>query len=509
MTLVQEHSGAEGRPIIVLEELTEIDPASLGVLAEAAMSPGWNALIVMTLPRGASVPPQLSAANLQDLSLSPLPLDDKIAVAEAVLGLEPGSEIAQRIAHSCGDSAHSVIEAVRTLVSAGDLVQREERFVWRIGPRQGGSAVPVEALITERVSGLIPSAYRVLEIICAAPRHAGREFLEQVAMHDGVNAEEFADGLDPLRVEGFVDDALSLGRGDAALRGALRNIMPPARAAELHRFVADLLRIRMPRPCFGSGELAFHLAEGGQNTAAAAALIDAAHAATEAGFQRVAMRLLATAVDWDGSTQTRKATSELARAVGAAGRPSGRAHSSASTVAAVTVTEEEYEELKSSDLELPSEMAQAAMRSALQAFNHRDYDSVERWLDAAVAAGGGRIAAQRVLAMAHVARGELQDAARTLQRATGNAEVSAAVRARDTLSWSILHLAAGDPQQSVREALSALAQNRTLRDQLGATAALRVLAMGYRVLERAAEAERLEAAAGALGPAAPLASHPA
>jgi tetratricopeptide (TPR) repeat protein len=487
-SLLGNHISAEGRPCVVLEELQEIDPATLGVIAEVFMAPELDALLLITLPTTGSVPAQLVATGaLHQLILPTLPAEDRVAIAEAVLSLDTGAEIAQRVAMLGGDSALSVVEAVRTLVSSGDLVRRGEHFEWRLGPRLGATAVPVEALITERVAGLLPGAYRVLEAISVSPRSATREFIEQVAAHDGLSAEEFAVGLGPLMAEGFVDDALSLGLADAAVRGALRNIMPPARVAELHRFVADLLRAALRAPGFGSGELAYHLAEGGQPEEAAQALVDAAHAAVDAGFQRVALRLLATAVDWDGSAQIRKAASDLARTVGSH-------HSMAPMRSAPPAPDEDYEELKSEDLEQPTDMAQAAMRSALHAFTTRDYEGVERWLDAAVAAGGGRAAAQRVLAMVHLARGEREDAMRTLQRSSAP-DPPAEVRARDTLSWALLRLSGGDAQLAVRDALAALAQNRQLGDARGETAALRVLALGYRMLDRAADADSIDAAA--------------
>jgi tetratricopeptide (TPR) repeat protein len=272
--------------------------------------------------------------------------------------------------------------------------------------------------------------------------------------------------------------------------------MPPARAGELHRFVAELLVARQHGPCFGHGELAFHLVEGGQNSEAALALVEAARACVDCGCQRVALRLLATAVEWDGSAQIRKAASELARTTGPLSIQPQRNVPAAE--------EDDYEELKSEDLQ-EAGMAHVAMRTALQAFAARDYDAVERWLDAAVAAGGGRAAAQRVLAMAHLAKGERDDAMRTLQRASA-AESPGPVRARDTLSWALLHLSAGDAELGVRDALAALAQNRQLGDARGETAALHVLSLCYGMLERGSDAGRLEAAALARARAAPPAA---
>lgn len=488
------------RPVIVLDELTEIDPATMGVLAEALMAPELDALVLMALPLDASVPTQLlPAEDLHELYLPPLPADDRIAIAEAMLGLDSGSEIAQRVAMLGGNSAYGVVEAIRTLVSAGDLVLRDERFTWRVGPRQGATTVPVEALITERVVGLPPNAYRAMEVICSCPRQAPRALIQGVAQRDSMDANEFATGLAPLLREGFVDASLSLGAADQLMRSALRNLMPPARTAELHRFVAEELRTHTEPSSFGSAEIAFHLAEGGQSAEAASALVDAAHAALDAGFQRIALRLLATAVEWEPSTRIRKAASELARVVANPARPNSEAPARARRGDSdpEQLADDEYEELKSEDLELPSSMAKGAMRSALVALEARDFEGMERWLDAAVAAGGGRAAAQRVLALAHLLHGDVADAVHALQRGSPS-EPPPGVRARDSLCWSLVRLAVGDSEAAVRAGFASLALCRQQGDARGEAAALRVLALGYRTLDRDDEASRLEAASSVL-----------
>lgn len=502
-TLLTPVAGEADRPCIVLDELNEIDPATLGVIAEALMAPELDALVLMALPLDASVPTQLlPAADLHELYLPPLPPDDRIAVAEAVLGLESGSEIAQRVAMLGGNSAQGVIEAIRTLVSSGDLVLRDERFGWRVGPRQGATTVPVEALITERVVGLAPSAYRVLEVLCSCPRQAPRALIHGVAQRDGMNASDFAAGLAPLVREGFVDASLALGPSDQLLRGALRNLMPPARAAELHRFVADYLRANVEPNSFASAEIAFHLAEGGQTSEAASALVEAAHAALESGFQRIALRLLATAVEWEPSTQIRRAASELARVVANPAHPNSEAPAGAAEAAKPVpwdsdieqLADDEFEELKSEDLQLPSSMAKGAMRSALAALDAGDFETMERWLDAAVAAGGGRAAAQRVLALSHLLRGDVTDAVHALQRGSPG-EPTPGVRARDSLAWSLVRLAVGDCEAALRAGFAALALCRQHADVRGEAAALRVLALGYRSLDRDDDANQLEATA--------------
>jgi hypothetical protein len=338
----------------------------------------------------------------------------------------------------------------------------------------------------------------VLEALCVAPPDCTRTLLDELLKRDGLASDEIDSGLAQLRAEGFVEANLSLGIADTSIRGALRNNMPAARAAELHRFVALVLASKRKRAGFGSGELAYHLAEGGLESEAAVALIDAAKVAADTGFQRVSLRLLATAVKLDSSVDIRRAARELARTVDALiapkqpNKPPPREPESPSHAPA-----DDYEELKSEDLKPAFNMAQSAMRSAVQALGEEDFDAVERWLDAAVAAGFGKAAAQRVLALTQLARGEMLHATQTLQEAN-NEDAPPAVRARDTLSWALVHMLTGDAVLAVRDALESLAWSRRLEDGDGQLAAMHVLTLCYRLLEHEEEAVHIGQAARSL-----------
>src|SRR4029077_7279037 len=91
-----------------------------------------------------------------------------------------------------------------------------------------------------------------------------------------------------------------------------------ARAAELHRFVADVLKTQpafAQRPSFASALLAHHASEGGRDHDAAAALLDAAQAATESGFERMAVRLAASALKLDASAEIKLRARSVARSI--------------------------------------------------------------------------------------------------------------------------------------------------------------------------------------------------
>lgn len=498
--LLHDHTTADDRPHIVLEQLPEIDPASLAVLAEVLMSAEITALVIMTLTTEASAPAQLlSAHEVSEVNLPLLALEERAAVTAAALSRPVIDELATRIAAQSGPDGFGLFEALRTLIASGDLIWDGKTFGWRGSPRQGAGIVPVEALITERVVGLPESGYRVLEAVCCAPRQMGRAFVAALAQRDGLDLEAFVSGAMALEREGWVDENLDLGAIHATVRAVMRNLIPPARAAELHGYAAELARSYMPDACFGSGEVAYHLFEAGALAEAARALVEAAHAAMDMGFQRMALRLLATAVEWEPSTQIRKAARALARSVRPPAPPPALGDSA--TLRANDVEPAQQQDGASTSAEAEPDgtsatLGQGALRLALAALTRRDFEATERWLDAMLADGGSLAPALRVLALSHLMRGDPDSAVAVLQRRHED-EAPAATRARDMLCWGLVRLAQGDPSQAIRMSLASLALARQRSDLRGEAAALQVMSFAYRSLDRGEDAVQLEAAASA------------
>jgi tetratricopeptide (TPR) repeat protein len=495
--LFHDHVIADDRPHIVFEQLPEIDPASMAVLAEVLMSAEINAFVLLTLTNEASAPAQLLTAHeLNELHIPLLSLEERGAVAAAALSRSSADELSLRVAALGGPDGFGLVEALRTLIGSGDLIWEKDSFGWRNEPRQGAGIVPVEALITERAAGLPESAYRVLEAICCAPRQMGRTFVAALAQRDGLDADAIASGVAALAREGWVDEQLDLGATHATVRAVMRNLIPPARAAELHGYAAELARSYMPEPCFGSGEVAYHLFEAGLLAEAARALVEAAHAAMDMGFQRMALRLLATAVEWEPSTQIRKAARALARSVRPPPPPASLGDS-----AALRANDLEPSPDADSSADAEGEpdgpsttMGQSSLRLALAALTRRDFEATERWLDSMLADGGSLAPALRVLALSHLMRGDPDTAVAVLQRRQED-EAPVATRARDMLCWGLVRLAQGDPNQAIRMSLASLALARQQADLRGEAAALQVLSFAYRSLERGEDALQLEAAA--------------
>jgi len=474
-------SPTDGRSWLVLDRLHDIDAATLGVVAEVAAR-GQDGVIVLSVPPGTKVPAALTAGGeAHEHALSPLTAAGATELAEALLGAPPRDPIARRVAALGGRTTLGVLEAARTLVSSGDLVRRGKDFMWRSDPRAGGGAIPVDALISERVAGLDHDAFRLLEALTVTSPGGYLELTYGVAERDGLPREAWAPALDKLVEEGFAERDGSLGSAETTVRNAMRNNMPPARVAELHRFCAAALDdARADDPSFLDALLAYHRSEGGLDADAGAALLNAAHATSESGFHRMAVRLAAVAMQFDPSSETRSSAQALARRLSTPTR-------------APTERTEGGEEPRQT--EPPSDsMAERAMRSAVDGIVGGDYETVERWLDTALVAGWDQTATRRLRAITQMSRGDTQAALHTLQIAH-QPDVSHAADAREAMSWSLLHMATGDTEEAITAALSALAAARADGDGTGSGAALHLLAACYDSLDRPSEAGRLRAAA--------------
>ena len=314
-------AGANGkRAFVVLDRMREIDRPSLAVVAEALQQPCGDPVLWLVADEHEVIPSSLLRASVHDdLSIEALSIDDRARVAEAALGLASRSDIALRVARLGGDSVLGVWTAARTLVSSGDLVlDASGAFRWRNKARHASLPVPIDALLTECAGGLQPNALRVLEALCVAPPAIGLHTIARIAELDGLTADKAAQGIEQLLREGWIDARGELGALRHAKTSAVRNGMPPARAAELHRFVADVL-LDDPtfgeRPAFARALLAHHLAEGGRDRDAAHALLDAAQATTESGFDRMAVRLAAFALKLDRSVETKQRARFVARTI--------------------------------------------------------------------------------------------------------------------------------------------------------------------------------------------------
>jgi hypothetical protein len=479
------------RAFIVVDRARELDAPTLAVTVEL-LADAQCEVILFVLTDDQGLPAILARAGAgEELLVEPLPQPERARVAEAVLGLPQGSDIARRLALLGGDTAPGAVEAARTLVCSGDLVLDNGVFGWRTRPRLPSLPIPVDALLTERAAGLDPTARRVLDAACVAPQALPRDAIVRVAVLDGVAAAAGAHGVDQLIGEGWLSPR-PLATMEHSIRGAVRSGMPPARAAELHRFVAAVLERDAPAggAGFGRALIAHHLAEGGRERDAAAALLDTAQAAGESGFERTAMRLAALALKLDASVENRGRARQLARSLAASTAASAAVRTA--PLAALAPTKQEA--IRADEAAEPRHAA-TAMRAAIRAIVRGDVESAESLVDTALAQGWSRAAAQRLWAIAQLRKGDVPAAVRALKQARARAQAPT-VRAREAITAALILLEAREPIDAVRAALDGLAGCRRAHDGGGERAALIVLAACYRVLGREDDAQRIEAAAG-------------
>ena len=455
---------------LVLDPVPGIDPSSLALLA--AFAERMPMVLLARVPLDAPLPQPLRALPWREVLLPSLRVEDAKEVARAVLGPDTDEDVIRRVAVLGGDTPLGVVEAARTLVAVGDLVHDEGRFAWRVSPRAGVRSIPTEDLLTERLASLGDAPRRLLEAIAMTPPGTPRLVVAAVAERDGLGTEVRREATARLRSEAWIADGPQLRPSSELLRRVLVHRMPPARAAELNRFVADALASStLSVGPLVEATVGYYLTEGGDTEGGARALLRAAEAALEAGYRRAPRRLAAAAVQVHPLGSIRVEAGRIARAA---------------------------QHAEGDQIERPSATPTAGDRVselAVSALLAGDIDAVERTIEAAIAEGRDLAAADRVRAMAHLAKGDTEAAMKAFARLRrqSSGDLRGRARASLTLAWILLHT--GDAEGAIRASLEALASARRLKDPRGEAAALHTMAACYRALGRQEEADRVADAA--------------
>jgi len=281
-----------GRAWVVLTPLNLVDGATLAVLLAAREHADF--VLFARLPMDAALPTPLAALGeaLVEHVIPPLKTSDARFVAEQVMGHDTDDDVARRVAVLGGDTVLGVVEAARTLIASGELVQGEgDGFVWRAGPRSGANAISTEDLLEERIELLDDEARRVLEALCVVPDGCDRELLERVAARDGIGPATFEASLERLEHE-------ALARGDtrprpasSLLRWRVLQRTPSARSMEVHRYVGQSLADTATNHPPLIVELGYYLMEGGLDEDGRPLVTSMVEPLVEAGYRRAAKLL--------------------------------------------------------------------------------------------------------------------------------------------------------------------------------------------------------------------------
>jgi tetratricopeptide (TPR) repeat protein len=343
---------------------------------------------------------------------------------------------------------------------------------------------------------------RMLEMTCVAPPGFPPDVVHAAAGLDGLDAESREHSVARLRREALLAArergvrATPTGEEDElrpsseAVRAVVLRSMPPARLAELHRFLADATRAHASR----SGALVRasigHLrCEGGDTEAGSRELLEGATVAAHAGYDRSAVRIAASAVQYHPTAETRVAANRVTHALGArapmpVARPS-RPPPPRPRMATVV------------DARAIPDPSAGVGEEAIHALLAKDFERVDRCIELAIAEGRSLAAADRLRAMALLVRGDRMGAREACQRAREQSGEDPQQLARMAVLESWLRLGDGDLDEALRSALSALSIARRLRDPVGETAAMRTLALCYQILGRERDAKAIADAAPA------------
>ena len=495
------------RPLISVDPAPLIDPSSVGVIAEAVRDATSAPLVVMRTLQDAKPPAAYHKdGGFTELRLPALERHEAQALAAGLLGCAPSDDIARRAAVLGGDNPRAVIEAVRALVAAGDVVYDEGVFRWRRAPVGGKEPRTLEGLLVERVDALAPPLRRALEILAIVPDPADQVLGATIAADNGLLEDTWLRAVSELESLGFVRRSDGHVDVSAVVRQVLRTLSTPARDHELCSAVAAALE-RTPegQRRFARATLAFYLAHAGRTEEAAARFLEVATLAGQLGYLRSGVRLAASAVECDGSPATRAHAAQLAQRLSAAQSSGEGATTRASLTGLAPVvlpgTSSADEPPPRAGATTPSVGSEARAR-AIEAIRARDYDEVERAIELMIAAGQDQGSVERLRVITLLIRGEHAAAQGLLDRlrARDSDGVSEAQSPRLILTAALAALASGDLESAVRTSLEVLARTREAGDPTGERAALSVLSLCYRELGREADAQRFEQAALAPSP---------
>ncbi len=490
VALLHHASGGGSRSWLLLDPIAAIDPASLKLVSRIRGNASIDALIVIRLPRKGRLPEVLGEVpHARQWVIPALVPEESRGLVADLLGVPADGDVARRIALLGGATPLGIIEATYTLVAAGDLLAEDGIFDWRISPRGGSKAIPTEALLEERLSMLEDAPHRMLEALCLVPPGSPPTLSMAVAAMDGLDDSTRDESLGQLRRERFVEEGPETHASSALLRALVLRSLPPARASELYRFLAHALGRDLDHAGpFVKATLGYYLAEGGNPEAGARSLLEAGVTAARKGYSRSAVRLAAAAVQFDPSVTTRTAAARISRSVTTLEeRDLSAARRAAARPAAPTESSKEESEPEHPDAEAQQRVSAVAVQALLSG----DLDKVDRQIETAIAEGRDLAAADRLRAMAHLARGDTASAMRALGRARDAASDDNRQVARASLTLAWIHLHEGDVKQAILAALQALAASRRLRDARGEAATLHTLAACLRALGHEEHASRL------------------
>jgi hypothetical protein len=510
---IHDPSGA-----LILDDAGEIDADTLEIVAQALASGGEPFRVVARVGEGDDLPEALASLPVdQEIRLSPLSQEDAIALAQGCTGGQLDEKTAARWATRGGRIPLGVIEAIREAVEAGEIVTEDGRAIARLRSSGTGGARPPKHWVKKRLSFQHDDGRRVLEALAALGGHAEvRDLIDVLRRRAELKLDADAT-IAVLLAGGWVQrvkpDVLALT--SATQRDAILAMLDDVSFQAWHRAASEVFASR-ERP-LAAAAATVHAILGGER-ARALELARLAAAATRAvGLESTALAFdrfveqgdlaalsarnlftaqldLARAVPsvWPDAARSRPPPSDDASSSSSAppARPSMPVPPPPPSVMAVlegqlaspVVTDDgsreddEAEPPASSRVSLPPLSSYGPPSAAVQALRSGDLEAVERLAEHVRIDEGRTGLAERLQAMAHLARGETGDAIRRLRDAADEARRAGSKdRCRAALALAVALGAANRHEEALLETLDALARAREMHDAKGEHACIRFL----------------------------------
>ena len=477
--LLRALQNEQGLPWIYVDRISALDPATLWVLGPVLSDESVAALLCIRTTES-TVPAGLrSLRESVRIELPAIDPSEALLVAAGVLGPNADTEIAKQLVITGGTTVLGIEEAARTMVATGDLVHDGKGFVWREEAGERRQYLGPRALLEERFATLDTSSMRYLEVACTALPASSGQVIDAAVGLDGI-----PESTRRRCLEALVSDGLLTPQGKPSselLRRAVLQRMPPARRSEVYRFVAEALHTAEPLvgPSMAA-TVGAYLCEGGDLERGAHAILEAGSLAADLGYTASAVRLAASAVQYQPDVDTRSAASEISKAVRLPSVPSPDLDEDRPTIP----------------------VAEAALENTAEAVVHvlkdRDHQQFDALIESAIAAGGDLTGAHCLRVVSYISREDIQSATEALEAARKSPNRKPGATIRVSIASACLQLARGRRHDAMIDSLEALAAARAQQDGPGEAAALKMVSATCLAAGLNSDADRIAGVAGAL-----------
>lgn len=471
--------------VVLVDDANEVDADTLEVIGQAYARGPDSFRVIARLAPSESVPPGLSGIPLAlEVELGSLSTEH----GEELAGLSGGGSMDARTkaqwAVRGGSSPLSIVEAVRESIEANEIAWDEGSAVARAQSQTASGPRPAGFWIRRRFVRRDAASVRVLEALAVLGGHASESEIAAALEAHGDSVPDLAKVLSGLEASGWVsvDKPDRYALPSASHRDTIVRSMKDTAFAAWHRVAADAAA-RGDRPLAVASAAIHYVLAGDAERARSAARKGAAATraigleATATGFDALSARDDFSALiarNLFGAEPRGPHAIRLER-VSRPSTPSDSARGSRRPRGSARPSRPPAESAdRSSDS--PGGAPQSPGR-ALEALRRGDAASVERLARELRVDETRSGLAERLQAMADLARGDTGDAIRRLRDAVDEARrTKSRDQCRSLLALGVALAAASRNEEALLEVLDGLARAREAMDERGERACIRFLA---------------------------------